>query len=59
MVDKIVNYMSKHKWKLNEMFNFQDFKSHWVVNIEKKKKKTASILGFSEAIYESYSPVLE
>ena len=58
MVDKIVNYMSKHKWKLNEMFNFQDFKSHWDVNIE-KKKKTASILGFSEAIYESYSPVLE
>lgn len=37
MVDKIVNYMSKHKWKLNEMFNFQDFKSHWDVNIEKKK----------------------
>ena len=58
MVDKIVNYMSKHKWKLNEMFNFQDFKSHWDVNIE-KKKMTASILGFSEAIYESYSPVLE
>lgn len=57
MVDKIVNYMSKHKWKLNEMFNFQDFKSHWDVNIE--KKMTASILGFSEAIYESYSPVLE
>lgn len=35
MVDKTVNYMSKHKWKLNEMFNFQDFKWHCNVNIEK------------------------
>ena len=39
------------------MFNFQDFKWHWDVNIA--KKMTASIIGFSEAAYESYSCIFE